>query len=342
MYNIPMTTDSYIPRRVIEDLADIGNIVGLKDSSGNLTYTLEILEKVRNKIDVAIGHDEVVLPALASGCSGMILASAQVFPEIWQRVFKAVKENDLETARELQMNVQKLSRIFCRYGGPVPVKAALRMMGLKCGRARKPLMEGGVLIHEDREEIRLELEKLGKIEPKSYDVKPSSGLVEGSFEDIGLSVKEIQDSHIQVARAASGEGREGVQVDLVSGKKTSALGLVFATQLTHPRHGFEALTTILEPNLTVRPSSLIIPAVELKNLRQANMIYGPTQSAVAKAIVDNIEQGVIPKEIIDDNLMIFKIFVHPSSLDRQVLYKNNYKAVDKAIKNIYGADKGVN
>ncbi|UCF07374.1 MAG: dihydrodipicolinate synthase family protein, partial [Thermoplasmata archaeon] len=47
MYNIPQCTGSYLPRRVIEDLAKIDNIVGLKDSSGNLTFTLEVLEKVR-------------------------------------------------------------------------------------------------------------------------------------------------------------------------------------------------------------------------------------------------------------------------------------------------------
>lgn len=340
MYNIPMTTDSYIPRRVIEDLANIDNIVGLKDSSGNLTYTLEILEKVRDKIDVVIGHDEVVLPALASGCSGMILASAQVFPDIWQRVYKAVKENDLKTARELQMSVQKLSRIFCRHGGPVPVKAALRMMGIKCGKARAPLKEGGVLIHEDREEIRLELEKIGKIKPKEFDVKPSIEPIENSFEDIGLNKDKIQDSQLAIARVTAGEGREMVQIDLVAGRKTSALGQAFATQLTHPRHGYEALTTILEPNLTVRPSSLIIPAVELKNLRQANMIYGPTQSAVAKAIVDNIEQGIIPRDAVDDYLMVLKIFVHPSALDRQLLYENNYRAVNQAIKIVFQGKEG--
>ena len=96
LYNIPQAVDRYLPREVIEDLADIPNIVGLKDSSGNLTYTMEVLEFAGDRINVLVGHDEVVLPALAGGASGMILASAQVFPEIWQRVYKAVQEGDLE------------------------------------------------------------------------------------------------------------------------------------------------------------------------------------------------------------------------------------------------------
>lgn len=332
MYNIPQCTGSFLPRRVIEDLAKLENIIGLKDSSGNLTYTLEVLEKVRGKIDVVIGHDEVVLPALAAGCKGMILASAQVFPEIWQELFKAVKDRDLEKAQELQMKVQKLARIFCRYGGAVPVKAALRMMGLKMGRTRKPLREGGVIIHEDREEIMVELEKLGKVKPAPFEFEiPDTPLI-SRFKDLGLSEEDIKGSNLVTGTGDSGKGKEQVHVDLVLGSKNSPLGKAFAAQLTHPRHGHEALTTILEPNLTVRPSTLIVPAIELKNLRQANMIFGPTQSAVAKVIVDNIEKGMITEEIVRNYLIMLKIYVPPDALDRQMLYDNNYQAVDKALK----------
>ncbi|MBS7636560.1 dihydrodipicolinate synthase family protein [Candidatus Bathyarchaeota archaeon] len=68
---------------MVEDLAQIPNIVGLKDSSGQLGYILAVLEKVRDKISVLCGHDEVVIAALAAGCSGAILASANVIPDIW-------------------------------------------------------------------------------------------------------------------------------------------------------------------------------------------------------------------------------------------------------------------
>ncbi|UCE37943.1 MAG: 4-hydroxy-tetrahydrodipicolinate synthase [Thermoplasmata archaeon] len=340
MYNIPQCTGSFLPRRVIEDLANIDNIVGLKDSSGNLTFTLEVLEKVRDKINVVIGHDEVVLPALAAGCKGMILASAQVFPDVWQELFSAVKEGNLERAQELQMKVQKLARIFCRYGGAVPVKAALRMMGLKMGRTRKPIREGGVIIHEDREEIRVELEKLGKIESAPFEFSVPDIPIKSRFEDVGIAKEDIQGSGLLLGTASSGEGKEQVHVDLVMGEKSSPLGKAFAVQLTHPRHGHEALTTILEPNLTVRPSTLIVPGIELKNLRQANMIYGPTQSAVAKVIVDNIEQGTITNEMVKNYLMIIKIHVPPNALDRQLLYENNYQAVDSALKKALSGSSG--
>jgi len=139
LYNIPQVMDRTLPRTVVEDLADLPNVVGLKDSSGNLTYTMELLEYVSDRIVIFVGHDEVVLPALAGGVSGMILASAQVYPEVWQEVLRLVGEGKLEEARALQRSVQKLSRIFCRYGGGVAVKAALKMMGLDMGPPRKPL-----------------------------------------------------------------------------------------------------------------------------------------------------------------------------------------------------------
>ena len=340
LYNIPQVTGSYIPRRVIEDLAEIDNIVGLKDSSGNLTYTLEILDRVREKINVLIGHDEVVLPALAAGCKGMILASAQVFPDIWQKLYRAVNGNDLGTARELQMKVQKLARIYCRLGGSVPVKASLRMMGIPVGHARKPLMEGGSILHEDISEIRIELEKLGKVETKGTDFQMPSMPPDDSFQEMGIDRALIDKEGMQAATATVGAGYDAIRVDMIAGEKSGTIGKVFAYQLTYPRHGYEALTTILEPNLAVRPSTLIIPGTRQKNLRQANMIFGPVQSSSAKAIADAVEDGTIERRYIDDTLMMARVFLHPSARDRRRIYRNGYDSFRAVLKNIFSKYQG--
>ncbi|MDH4137242.1 MAG: 4-hydroxy-tetrahydrodipicolinate synthase [Anaerolineae bacterium] len=336
MYNIPQTVDRYLPRTVIEDLSDIPNIIGLKDSSGNLTYTMEVLEMTQGRMDVFVGHDEVVLPALAGGCTGMILASAQVFPEVWQQVFKAVQEGDLTTARELQRSVQKLARIFCRHGGGVAVKAALNMMGVKVGGPRRPLKRtGGALIHETRAEIQMELEKLGKIQFPISSFGFPTGPLEERFGDLELSPETIRQAGLRLGSGTAGEEPEWVQLDLIAGPKGGPLGEAYAFQLTYPLHRREALTTILEPNLTVRPPTLILPTLEQKNLRQANMIYGPTQSAVAKAIVDNLEKDVIPVSAMDDEVMVVLATVDPKALDRHALYHNVYKAMDTAIRGAF-------
>jgi 4-hydroxy-tetrahydrodipicolinate synthase len=332
LYNIPQVVDAYLPRRVVEDLADIPNIVGLKDSSGNLTYTMEILEYAGDRINVLIGHDEVVLNALAGGASGMILASAQVYPEVWQAVLRAVQNGDLDTARSLQGQVQKLSRIFCRHGGGVAVKQALKMMGVDAGRPRNPLKSvGGALLHEDRAEIQLELEKLGRIEAEKALYTPPSGPVAGRFAELGLDAVALQAAPMLLGTGSAGSGAEAVQIDLACGPKRSPLGEAWAYQLTYPRHGFEALTAILEPNLTVRPSTLIVPANELKDLRQANMVYGPVQNAVAQAIVSRLEEGTISKDRIQTDLLLVQASVHPQALDRRLLHRNAYEATCAAI-----------
>jgi 4-hydroxy-tetrahydrodipicolinate synthase len=339
LYNIPQVVDAYLPRRVVEDLADIPNIVGLKDSSGNLTYTMEILEFAGDRIKVLIGHDEVVLNGLAGGASGLILASAQVYPDVWQAVLTAVQRGDLETARSLQRQVQKLSRIFCRYGGGVAVKQALKMMGLDAGRPRSPLKAvGGALLHEDRAEIQLELEKLGKIEVPDVAHHLPSGPLPGRFQDLGLDAETITTAGLRVGTGSAGQGPEAAQIDLLCGDKQGPLAEAWAYQLTYPRYGLEGLTAILEPNLAVRPSTLIIPTNELKDLRQANMVYGPVQNAVAKAIVDRLADGVIPEAMMHSHLIFVQVAVHPQALDRRRLRHNAYQATCLAIDSAFAEE----
>ncbi|MGB9889368.1 MAG: dihydrodipicolinate synthase family protein [Anaerolineae bacterium] len=336
LYNIPQVVDAVLPRNVVEDLADLPNVVGLKDSSGDLTYTLEILEYAGDRIDILVGHDEVVIAALAAGVSGMILASAQVYPEIWREVYRLVREGRLEEARALQRQVQKLSRIFCRHGGGVAVKAALNMMGIPVGPPRRPLKSaGGALIHETRAEIQLELEKLGKIPVADEPLEYPGGPPEARFGDLELEPEDIRRYGLRVGTGTAGEGVNRVQLDLVAGRKETPLGDAYALQLTYPLHGREALTTILEPGLTVRPATLLLPTLPQKNLRQANMIYGPTQAALARAIVDALETGVIPASAADEEVMIVLATVHPKALDRHALYQSVYQAAQRAIAQAY-------
>ncbi|MBN1179964.1 MAG: dihydrodipicolinate synthase family protein [Anaerolineae bacterium] len=337
LYNIPQVMDAYLPRTVVEDLADLPNVIGLKDSSGNLTYTMELLEFAGDRIDFLIGHDEVVVSALAGGVTGMILASAQIYPEVWQEVMRLMDAGNLVEARALQRKVQKLSRIFCRYGGGVAVKAALNMMGVDAGVPRRPLKSaGGALLHETRAEIQLELEKLGKIETQDFPFDYPTGDLAGRFGDLELSAEAIHAHGLRVGSGVAGEGVERVQLDLIAGGKDTPLGDAYALQLTYPLHGREALTTILEPGLTVRPSTLLLPTLPQKNLRQANMIYGPAQAALARAIVDALEAGTLPAAAQND-VMVVLATVHPKALDRHALYHSVYDAAQAAVAQAFGA-----
>jgi len=336
LYNIPQVVDAYLPRTVVEDLADSPNVIALKDSSGNLTYTMEVLEYAGDRIDLLMGYDEVVVPALAGGVTGLILASAQVYPEVWQKVMRLMDEGQIAEARTEQRRVQKLSRIFCRHGGGVAVKAALKMMGVGAGVPRRPLKAvGGALSHETRAEIQLELERIGKIvSPDTSFVYPEEPLEE-RFGDLEITPGIIAEHNLRIGTGTSGEGLDKVQIDLIAGPTNTPLGDAYALQLTYPLHGREALTTILEPGLTVYPSTLLLPALEQKNLRQANMIYGPTQSALARAIVDGLESRLIPASAQKEEVMVALATVHPKALDRNTLYKSVLQASSKAIAQVF-------
>jgi formaldehyde-activating enzyme len=151
------------------------------------------------------------------------------------------------------------------------------------------------------------------------------------FDGVGLDGDTIRTAGMRVGTGSAGEGTEATQIDLVCGAKDGPIGDAWAYQLTYPRHGFEALTAILEPNLTVRPSTLIVPATELKDLRQANMIYGPVQNAIAKAVVDGLAAGTIKKEAMRTDLILVQAAVHPQALDRRRLHRNAYCAACVAI-----------
>lgn len=331
LYNIPQCTGVELTWQMVEDLAQIPNIVGLKDSSGQLRYILAVLEKVRDKINVLCGHDEVVVAALAAGCSGAILASANVIPDVWVQIYNYVKNGELQKARELQYKVQKIARIIAG-SGPVGTKEALNMMKIKVGPVRRPLSVGGELTYEAREELRLDLEKIGKITPKPIKFEIAEKPIEERFMAINITPETIRDFKLRVGEALTGYGAEVAHIDLIIGRNDGPVAEAFAKAKATPTPGHEPLLAILEPNLTVKPVTLIVPTVTITSMRQASMVYGPAQTAVAKAVIDSVADGTIPREAVEDLIIIANVFVHPTAVDRQRIYINNYKAMRHAIR----------
>jgi len=331
LYNIPQCTGLPLPWQMVEDLAQIPNIVAVKDSSGQLSFILAVLEKVRSKINVLCGHDEIVVGALAAGCSGAILASANVIPDVWVNIYDAIQKGNLKTAQEQQYKVQKIARIIAK-SGPVGTKEALNMMGMKVGPVRMPLSVGGELTYEEREELRLDLEKIGKITPKPVKFEVAEKALEERFMAIDITPRIIRDFKLRIGEALAGKDAEVAHIDLLLGEKTGPLGDGYAKAKATPSAGHEPLLAILEPNLAVKPVTVIIPTVTIRSMRQASMVYGPAQTAVAKAVADSVADGTIPKGAVDDLMIMASVFVHPSAVDRQRVYINNYKAMRHAIR----------
>jgi 4-hydroxy-tetrahydrodipicolinate synthase len=331
LYNFPQCTGAPLSWQMVEDLAQISNIVGLKDSSGQLTYIITILEKVRDKINVLTGSDETLVAALAVGCSGGILASANVIPDLWAKLYDAVSKGELETARRIQYKVQKIARIISK-SGAVATKEALNMIGIEVGPVRLPLSVGGELSYEDREELRLELEKIGKVSPKPIESKMEGKVPEERFVGLEITPQTILDFNLRIGEALTGSGNEAAHIDLLVGKRDGPMGAAYVKAKSTMTPGHEPLIAILEPNLAVKPDTLILPTVTIRSMRQASMIYGPAQTAIAKAVADTVADGIIPKEAADDLLIITNVFVHPAAIDRQRVYINNYKAMRHALR----------
>ncbi|MEM0498691.1 MAG: formaldehyde-activating enzyme [Methanothrix sp.] len=139
-------------------------------------------------------------------------------------------------------------------------------------------------------------------------------------------------SRTLVGEALVGDGPEVAHIDLVIGPKGGAVDDAFVTSLASPRMGHTPLLAVLEPNLPAKPSTLIVNKVTIKNARQAALMFGPAQAAVAKAVMDSVAEGVIPREKVEDILIVVSVFIEWDAEDKKKIYENNYLATKMAIK----------
>ena len=135
-----------------------------------------------------------------------------------------------------------------------------------------------------------------------------------------------------IGEALVGDGAEIAHVDLVVGDKEGPVGQAFASSLSNLSVGHTPLLAVVRPNLPAKPSTLLVPKVTVKNLQQAARIFGPAQAAVAKAVVDAVEEGIIPKDKLETWVIICSVFVHPEAKDYRKIYHYNYGATKLALR----------
>jgi formaldehyde-activating enzyme len=138
---------------------------------------------------------------------------------------------------------------------------------------------------------------------------------------------------LRVGEAFVGEEDEPelAHIDLVMGSVEGPVGQAFASALASPSKGHTPLLAVLTPGIAVRPPTLITPTVTIENMAQGEKIFGPVQRGIAEAVVESVEEGVIPRDIVDDIVIIANTFVHPKAEDDRRLYENNKRAMKEAI-----------
>ena len=337
LYNIPQCTGNWIDWWVAEGLArEFSAVSGIKDSSGSMPYFMTLLEKLKGLVSVICGHDEMGAPALMAGADGLILASANLLPDVWVQIYEAIKlKKAYEEAAELQRRYQTLLRFITRFGGPLAVKTGLWMTrGRPDKRVRRPLMPGGVMPYEVEAEMRRRLEGYGRMPRRelvfilSEDQKVSAP----SYMADPATPEQIEDLTLLVGEAFTGPGSvDMAHIDLLIGLSDGPVGLAFEEALKEPQPGHEPRVVELNGR-PVEPKTLLVPTVAIRTGKQAEMVYGPAMRGVARAVVGAVEKGLIPKRLCDEICMIAHVFVHPTACNPFRVELNNFKAMDHAIK----------
>jgi bifunctional enzyme Fae/Hps len=135
-----------------------------------------------------------------------------------------------------------------------------------------------------------------------------------------------------IGEALVGEGNEVAHIDLLMGDKDGPVGEAFAAGMSTLSVGHTPLLAVIRPNLPPKPHTLLVPKVTVKNLEDVGKIFGPAQAAVAKAVADAVEEGIIPKDKVDEWVIVCSVFVHPQASDFRKIYHYNYSAAKMALK----------
>ena len=155
--------------------------------------------------------------------------------------------------------------------------------------------------------------------------------------------EESSGSTYLIGESLVGEGNEVAHIDLMIGDKDGPVGHAFANGMTNLSAGHTPLLAVIRPNLPPKPHTLIVPKVTVKNMADTGKIFGPAQAAVAKAIADSTEEGIIPREHLDDWVIICSVFIHPQATDYRKIYQYNYgatkMALQRALKNYPSYEK---
>lgn len=140
LYNVPKFTHLSLTAGLVSRLSRHPNIVGIKDSSGNVNLLGQYLNNSESNFNVLVGTAGVLFSGLALGCVGGIVAMANVAPQACVKILESVNQGDFETARRLQLKMLPVNNAVTLTYGIGGLKAAMDMLGYFGGDPRSPLL----------------------------------------------------------------------------------------------------------------------------------------------------------------------------------------------------------
>ncbi len=140
LYNVPSRTGLNIEVSTVKELSKTEQIVGVKDATGNISYTAQLAAECPD-IDIYSGNDDMIVPIMSLGGKGVISVLANVMPEETHDMCAKYLAGDTKGALKLQLDLLDLVKALFIEVNPVPVKTALNLMGLNAGNLRLPLCD---------------------------------------------------------------------------------------------------------------------------------------------------------------------------------------------------------
>jgi 4-hydroxy-tetrahydrodipicolinate synthase len=142
VYNVPSRSGVNLLPATLAELAELKNIVAVKEASGNLEQMAEVIYLCGNKITLLSGDDKILLPVLSIGGRGVISVVANIIPKEVSQMVKEFQEGNYKEAQDLFFKtIYPLSRAMFYETNPIPVKTAVRLMGLPAGNLRLPMVD---------------------------------------------------------------------------------------------------------------------------------------------------------------------------------------------------------
>nr|WP_302627989.1 4-hydroxy-tetrahydrodipicolinate synthase [uncultured Eubacterium sp.] len=159
MYNVPSRTGTTIqPETAVRIAKEVKNVVAIKEASGNISAVAKLASLAERCIDIYSGNDDQVLPILSLGGKGVISVWSHVAPKKVHDMVMAFLDGDIATAQKLQLEaIDVIGALFSEVN-PIPVKAAMNMLGFNAGPVRAPLTE---LSDKNKEVLKKSLKEYG-------------------------------------------------------------------------------------------------------------------------------------------------------------------------------------
>lgn len=136
---------------------------------------------------------------------------------------------------------------------------------------------------------------------------------------------------VLVGESLVGDGNEVAHIDLIMGPRGSAAETAFCNALTNNKDGFTTLLAVIAPNLPCKPNTILYNKVTIKSAKQAVQMFGPAQTAVARAVADCVADGTIPADEADDIFICVGVFIHWEASDDKKIQDFNYQATKESI-----------